>query len=465
MRADGARILRKEPSAGPGPRPRAARTPWRAARVAAGLAALSALAFGLAAVLALSRDPGLPPMPAPTAGDVATAAAVLGRARADLADGAVDLAVTADEGAALLAVAARLFPGPRAALRLETGLARVEVALPVTFAARQAWLILHAEVPDFAGGPRLAAVRLGALPLPPGVAQAALRAALARAAGPETAAGLWRLADRLAVTGDRLRLVSAPGAGRLPGPLARGDLKPRALAALRGAPLPDGAEVAAGQRALEAALADGRLAAEGSALPHLLFMLDRAAAAVASGADPDRAWTAAILALTRACGSEHIRPEIADLVPGGAALDALPLGDSPCGDAGLHGRVDQRRHFVTAAALRALAPRGPAIAVGELKELSDMTGGGAGFDMTDLAANQSGIRLSDALLGTPPAGWPGLRARISTEADVIAPLGGLPGETPRAAFEAQIGGLDAPAYAALFAEIEARIDALALHRP
>ena len=58
-------------------------------------------------------------------------------------------------------------------------------------------------------------------------------------------------------------------------------------------------------------------------------------------------------------------------------------------------RHDSRLHFITAAALKAASNRGFAVGVGEFKELYDSLSGDNGFDFTDLAANNSGIRLSD----------------------------------------------------------------------
>ncbi len=63
----------------------------------------------------------------------------------------------------------------------------------------------------------------------------------------------------------------------------------------------------------------------------------------------------------------------------------------------------------------------------------------------------------------PPAVWPQLAAAITTEADVMPPIDGLPEGLDAEAFQAAYGDIDSPAYRGLLAEIETRIDALPLH--
>jgi len=306
-------------------------------------------------------------------------------------------------------------------------------------------------------------VRVGALPLPPGLVARALAWGAERRLG--MPAALLTLGFPAMQAGPGGVTLSRPGGGAsaLPRAAVAGDAGARLLGALRGAPMPDAADVGHYRTALAEDFADGRLAGEGSFLPHLTRTLGHAAARAAApgGRDIRAEATAALLALARECGSEHIRPQIGRFVPGGDALSAEPVGASPCGDAGFHGRIDQRRHFITAAALRAAGTRDTAIVIGELKELADMAG--AGFDFTDLMANQSGIRMADLLLATPADGWPSLLERMTAEAAVIGALDGLPGETPQADFARTIGGLDSVAYRRLFDLIETRIDGLALH--
>jgi hypothetical protein len=134
-----------------------------------------------------------------------------------------------------------------------------------------------------------------------------------------------------------------------------------------------------------------------------------------------------------------------------------------CADVTFNGRIDSRRHFTTAAALQAASNRGFAVSVGEFKELNDTLKAG-GFDFTDIAANNSGIRMSNTFMGSEPRLWPELRARLQGENDVIIPYDGIPQIMEQSAFAAAYGDIDDPRYTAMLARIEAKIDELPLHR-
>ena len=129
-----------------------------------------------------------------------------------------------------------------------------------------------------------------------------------------------------------------------------------------------------------------------------------------------------------------------------------------------NGRVDSRRHFITSAALQAASNRGFSVSVGEFKELYDTISGAGGFDFTDMAANLSGIRLSNVLMTTPRADWPARLARLETENDVIVAFDGIPHLMPDTEFAARYGDIDSPAYREMIARIEAGIDALDLYQ-
>lgn len=187
------------------------------------------------------------------------------------------------------------------------------------------------------------------------------------------------------------------------------------------------------------------------------MLIDRAGTTAAD--DPERALIAGLMALNYLCGSDHFVKFF--LPPRNAEEAPLPPRDGICQELTLRGRVDLRRHFLTAATLRVLSERGPAVVAGEAKELHDSIRGA--FDFTDIAANNSGIRFATLLLDTPSSDWPALRDRIVTDGDVLVALDGIPGEMRRAEFRNRFGGLDSPAYAAMLAEIEARIDALPIH--
>ena len=81
-----------------------------------------------------------------------------------------------------------------------------------------------------------------------------------------------------------------------------------------------------------------------------------------------------------------------------------------CSRLTLNDRIDSRRHFTTAAAIQAASNRNVSVSVGEFKELNDSLHGG--FDFTDMAANNSGIRMANLFMATPIEHWSRLIARI-----------------------------------------------------
>ncbi len=206
----------------------------------------------------------------------------------------------------------------------------------------------------------------------------------------------------------------------------------------------------------------GELPATGSYLIYVQFMLDAVLAKGGEG-DLNDAYTAAMLALARVCGAKDFTMVIGGAA-GGSFAPARRPWQTECKPLTLNGRVDSRRHFTTAAALQAASNRGFAVSVGEFKELYDSLWQGSGFDFTDLAANQSGIRMSNRLMQAPAEDWPELLGRIRQEGDIIIPFDDLPQIMDRATFEAIFRDIESPEYAAMLAEIEASIDTLALHR-
>jgi hypothetical protein len=101
--------------------------------------------------------------------------------------------------------------------------------------------------------------------------------------------------------------------------------------------------------------------------------------------------------------------------------------------------------------------------MGEFKELFDQREGGSKFDFTDIAADNSGVRLADLFMTTPRGDWPRLIARLTTEEAVLADLSGLPAPMGDAQFRQRFGDVNSDSFRDMIAEIEARIDRTALH--
>ena len=335
--------------------------------------------------------------------------------------------------------------------RIEDDRLVIETALALGAGGRFGWINLTAVVPPFADGLVFETLRLGRIPLPPAASAAGLRRLLNSRFGAGSAPRLLAAAPEFVIAGDVLRLQVDLG------DLPRGNLQRLTVGDAYGRSMPSHAEVAAFVTAFQQAAAEGHLPVNGSFVPWLHLLMDEAATTARD--DPERALIAGLMGLNYLCGSVHF---VAMFTPRRAEGEApLPPPGEACGRPTLHGRIDLRRHFLTAATLKALSDRGPAIVAGEAKELHDSIRGA--FDFTDIAANNSGIRFAALLLDSDPEGWPALRRRIRDDADILIDLDGIPGEMPGEAFRERFGTIDSPAYTAMLELIEARIDALPIH--
>ena len=128
----------------------------------------------------------------------------------------------------------------------------------------------------------------------------------------------------------------------------------------------------------------------------------------------------------------------------------------------LSGRDDFPRHFLISAALVVGASDTLAQAIGLSKELADARSG-SGFSFNDMAANLAGARFGEMALRAPAE----LQARVAPgvgDDDLMPPWADLPQFMPEAEFVRRYGGVGAPPYQAMMAEIERRVGALRLFR-
>ncbi|SFI89062.1 hypothetical protein [Albimonas pacifica] len=426
-------------------------------RIALALVALLVVVAAALGVVFLETAPLVARAAPPTAQDVTEARrfvrGVRGAIQAD-ADGG--FATTESELDSVVRLGARFVPGFRGEVAIGEGRVTGAASIPVPGAGERLWLNLRAAAPAFEGRFRLSSVEVGGVPLPP---------------GPTLEAG--RIGANL-LFGDRLgdTVLDAAQAMRIEGDAAVFDLAIDQLGqngvmrglfgALRGEEMPVAAEVDRYHRLLREAMEAGALPLEGSYLPYLVFTL-KAAQEGAREHGPANAYTAAFFALARTCGAKDFAMVVGSLMGGDAPAPEPRAWTARCDALTFNGRIDSRRHFTTAAAIQAASNRGFAVSVGEFKELYDTVKAG-GFDFTDIAANNSGIRLSNTFMAAPLEAWPELIARIEAEGDVIVSFEGVPRILSGEAFRARYGEIDSPAYRAELARIEARIDALPLHR-
>lgn len=416
------------------------------------LFAVAVLVFGLH-----DPEPRVGPLPPPVSADAAVTRDFLRTLQrvARSPDRSGDIQVTIAELNGMLRVLGRARPDLAGTARLDdAGRLRLDVSLRPPWGDGLGWLNLSAAIPAYEGRLRIAALRVGRVSLPPGPVLAALARGADLRFGPGAGAQALDGLPRLAIEGDRLTWAVV-----MPAESER-HLTRAAVTELYGRRLPTRTEVGDVVAALDAAQIRGELPTEGSFLPWLLAMFDHAAARAEAGdGDLDTALIAGFMALNQMCGSVHFRNML--LPPRMQGEADIAVRGRGCHNASLRGRVDLRRHFLTAATIKMMSDRSVAVGAGEAKELVDMFY--AGYDFTDIAANNSGIRLATRIDGLSPDQLRALRDRIDSEEDVMVSIAGIPGEMRPAAFRYRFGDLDSPAYREMMDIIEARIDALPIH--
>jgi len=130
----------------------------------------------------------------------------------------------------------------------------------------------------------------------------------------------------------------------------------------------------------------------------------------------------------------------------------------------LNQRDDFPKHFIVSAALSAKAGGPLSDAVGIYKEIEDSRGG-SGFSFNDIAADRAGTRFGEYAANPVSARklQQQLRAGVS-EKDLMPVTEDLPEFMPEREFIRRYGGVDAPEYNKMMADIERRIAALPLYR-
>lgn len=128
----------------------------------------------------------------------------------------------------------------------------------------------------------------------------------------------------------------------------------------------------------------------------------------------------------------------------------------------LAGRADTPLHFLVSAVITSQAGSPLSNAIGLFKEVDDSRGG-SGFSFNDLAADRAGTRFGELAI-TSPAKLQRLIAAGVAEADFMPHAADLPENMPEAEFKARFGGIGAPAYNRVLADIETRVASVMLYR-
>jgi len=366
------------------------------------------------------------------------------------------LTVSVEEITAVLHFGARLVPGLRPSVRNDGGVLRFRGSLPMPLPWGRRWLNVEAVVPSYDGRATFSEVRLGALPLPPAFATALGEGVANLVLGRGMGTRVREAVPRLAIAGDRVTAVVRTT------PEMRSSFTQGVFGTLRGGEMPNAQLIQSHYLALRRAIDSGRLPDTGSFVPYLHYLLETTIERATPGRE-DHEFTAGVFAMAKVCGAKGFHLVVGRLVEGVTPEDE-PDWSRTCKEVRFNGRIDSRRHFITAAAIKAASTMGVSFVIGEFKELVDSWRGPGAFDFTDIAANASGIRFADTMMRTRRSEWPGMIRRIDGERAVLPSFEGIPGRMEWAAFERRFERMDSPAYKEMVERIESRIDTLALHR-
>lgn len=344
-------------------------------------------------------------------------------------------ATLVDEG--INALASRSLKG-RGAFSLSEKTAEIRLCRRVSFLPGDHYLNLRATVGEGRGEPQIIATSLGQVPIPPFVFEALLNAAI-RLAGFGSEWTMARKAIReLDFDPARQRIVvSYVWEPALLDHARAIAFSPEDLARIRSA-----------QESL-AALLDHH--APGRRIP-LAGVLH--ATLDIAGSDQRDNRRAALLVL----GIYLAEKNIASLIP--EARNWPPLRPVTMM---LAGRNDSAQHFVVSATLAAWAGEPVADAIGLYKELADARHG-SGFSFADLAADRAGTRFGELLNQNNPRLENLLKSEMH-DRDLVPALGDLPESINAIEFQRHFGSTSSPAYRALTAEIERRLDTMPLYKP
>jgi hypothetical protein len=325
----------------------------------------------------------------------------------------------------------------------ERGAATVRASVHLPANPFGSWLNLRVRVMQTGGLPAVAEVQAGGLPLPVWLGEWLALQTAARAGFRDELKLAAEVVQRVAFAPQQVLVVYA----------WQGDSARRMLAALT---RPDEQERlrAYTQRLAEVSARQGS-DWTASLAPFIGPMFELAQQRSQTGADADAAAEnrAAILVLTLYANGRGIDA----VVPAARGWPrARPLRLT------LAGRDDFPRHLLVSAAL-AVESTGPlSKAVGIYKEIADSRGG-SGFSFNDMAANRAGTRLGELAVSQPRKLQAAL-ARGVREEDILPPWADLPEFMPEPEFKRRFGGVGEPAYVAMMAEIDRRVDALPVLR-
>lgn len=410
---------------------------------------LGVLVLGLLAAIvaaALQREPRVMASPDVALEDVARALSLLRTHDPRQArPGEVSTALVLERDIeVLLGHGARRWMQAASQVDLQRGVATVNLSVqlaphPLNFLGR--WLNVELRLVETAGLPAIDRLTLGRLLVPAALAERVLLQAVART-------GLQAEAELMADVVRRVRfapqqmLVTYAWQGDSIGRLMNGLMPADELERLR---------AYSGRLAEVVARHQGGWEMPMAQLLQPLFALARQRSADATDAAAENRAALTVLALF--ANGRHL----SKVIPAARGWPrARPVRLM------LAGREDFPLHFLVSAALATESTSPLSKAIGVYKEVKDSRGG-SGFSFSDMAANRAGTRFGEMLLQEPAR----MQQRLAhgvTDTDLVPPAQDLPEYLGEAEFLRRFGGVGAPAYNALLAEIDRRIQALPLLR-
>lgn len=334
----------------------------------------------------------------------------------------------------------------RARVALQAGSAQVQASLALPRnALSQAlgdWINIELTLGDTGALPEVQALRIGRLPVPGWLAERALPRLL-EALGLQAQGDLaQRIVSRVQFT-DTLAVVAFAWPAHIRQTLAGTLLQPEDQERLR-------VYVERLAAVAPARGTDRRVSLAALAPP--IFALARQR--TEGGQSAERENRAALLALTLVANPDALH----QLVPVSRRWAQLrPMTVL------LRGRTDTPLHFLISAVLAAEGGGPLSDAIGLYKEVSDSRGG-SGFSFNDLAADRAGTRLGLHARRDALAVQQRLAAPLVDD-DLLPDVSDLPEDMPEPEFVRRFGGVDAPAYRAMLAGIEQRLNRLPLLTP
>lgn len=330
--------------------------------------------------------------------------------------------------------------GSRVVLKANTVAINASVQVPTNPIGR--FLNVDATLTETATLPRFEYVRIGRLSVPAGIADWLLAQALVKLQGDKDSGAATDVIKKVSVTDGRLAITYQ----------WKSDLPDKLRAVL--VPPADQERLRLYHERLTQATRV--LPNEKVSLPELMLPLFRLAQERSHAGDPVAENRAAVLVTTFYVSGKSL----AKVIP---AAKTWPRPATRV--VTFNGRTDFPAHFIISAALAANAGGPLSDAVGLYKEIADSRGG-SGFSFTDIAADRAGTRFGERATASIASARK-LQQQVSAgirEEDLMPATEDLPEFMSEEEFKRRFGGIGAPAYNQMVAEIDRRIAALPLYR-